>query len=215
MGNIANNNNDSNKKDNTNMNNSNNTDNAAANNANNNNISNSNYNNSNINNTSNNTNNNNSFICDISSDLCVKGTVTTGYGKGAYFIGQEFYFNEFTNALGFSPFKGTLNLIIEDSDIDKVAKIKKNFTKLIKGRDNWGDVNYIKISIAKLSNNNDNDNDNDIDNNTDTGKVIEGAIVFPAKTQHPNDYLEIIAKEGLRNELSLEDDDIVIVSVLK
>lgn len=187
----------------------------------------------NSNNTSNSSNSNNSapnidinddgLIFDISPDLSVKGTVTTGYGKGAYFIGQKFYFNEFTNALGFSPYKGTLNLIVKDSDINKVAKIKKNFTKLIKGMDNWGDVNYIKISIAKLSNNNDinfnnsnnSNNSNNYNNNKFTGKVIRGAIVFPAKTEHPNDYLEIIAKESLRNELSLEDGDIVIISVFK
>ncbi|MGL4670240.1 MAG: DUF120 domain-containing protein [Methanobacteriaceae archaeon] len=172
----------------------------------------------------NNSNNTSNF-----NELCVKGTVTTGYGKGAYFIGQEFYFNELSNELEFPPFKGTLNLIIDDEDVANVTKIKKNFTKLIKGRDNLGDVNYIKIIIAKVSNSNHNINTagncdggnisingaNGNNNPMATGKIVQGAIVFPAKTQHPNDYLEIIAKEQLRAELALEDGDAVIISVLK
>ena len=38
---------------------------------------------------------------------------------------------------------------------------------------------------------------------------IEGAIVFPVKTTHEVNYLEFIAENKLRDELMLNDGDIV------
>ena len=38
---------------------------------------------------------------------------------------------------------------------------------------------------------------------------IEGAIVFPAKTTHDENYLEFIAEMKLRDELNIEDGDVV------
>ena len=38
---------------------------------------------------------------------------------------------------------------------------------------------------------------------------VKGAIVFPAKTVHDMNYLEFIAEVRLRDELGLEDGDIV------
>ena len=59
---------------------------------------------------------------------------------------------------------------------------------LIKPDEGFGDVNYIK---AKLND------------------KINGAIVFPAKTTHDENYLEFIAEDKLRDKLGLEDGDIV------
>ena len=42
----------------------------------------------------------------------IDGEVTTGLGKAAYFLSQEFYTNEFKKNLGFVPFPGTLNVIV-------------------------------------------------------------------------------------------------------
>ena len=42
----------------------------------------------------------------------ITGIVTTGLGKAAYFLGQDFYKNQFRERLGFTPFPGTLNLIL-------------------------------------------------------------------------------------------------------
>ncbi len=40
---------------------------------------------------------------------------------------------------------------------------------------------------------------------------VTGAIVFPAKTTHEENYLEFIAKDKLRDKLNLEDGDTVSV----
>ncbi|MFM5881767.1 DUF120 domain-containing protein [Methanobrevibacter gottschalkii] len=118
----------------------------------------------------------------------IDGEVTTGLGKAAYFLSQEFYTNEFKKNLGFVPFPGTLNVIVSDNYLDEINEIKNNCKNLIKPDKGFGAVKYIK---AKL-------NDN-----------IDGAIVFPAKTTHEENYLEFISKNKLRDELALNDGDIV------
>ncbi len=118
----------------------------------------------------------------------INGEVTTGLGKAAYFLSQEFYTNEFKKNLGFVPFPGTLNVVVSDTYLDEINEIKNNCQNLIKPDEGFGAVKYIK---AKL-------NDN-----------IDGAIVFPAKTTHEENYLEFISKNKLRDELALNDGDIV------
>ena len=118
----------------------------------------------------------------------INGEVTTGLGKAAYFLSQDFYTKEFKKNLGFVPYPGTLNIIVGEEFLDEINEIKNNCENLIKPDQGFGAVKYIE---AKL-------NDS-----------IEGAIVFPVKTTHEENYLEFIAENKLRDELNLNDGDIV------
>ncbi len=120
----------------------------------------------------------------------IDGEVTTGLGKAAYFLSKEFYTNEFKKNLGFIPYPGTLNVIVSDKHLDEINEIKNNCENLIKPDKGFGAVKYIK---AKLND------------------EINGAIVFPAKTTHEENYLEFISKHKLRDQLSLKDGDIVLL----
>ena len=120
----------------------------------------------------------------------IDGEVTTGLGKAAYFLSKEFYTNEFKKNLGFIPYPGTLNVIVSDKHLDEINEIKNNCENLIKPDQGFGAVKYIK---AKLND------------------EINGAIVFPAKTTHEENYLEFISKHKLRDQLSLKDGDIVLL----
>lgn len=118
----------------------------------------------------------------------IDGEVTTGLGKAAYFLSQEFYTREFKKNLGFVPFPGTLNVIVSEQYLDEIGEIKNNCENLIKPDEGFGAVKYIE---AKLND------------------EIDGAIVFPAKTTHEENYLEFIAKDKLRDKLNIEDGDVV------
>lgn len=118
----------------------------------------------------------------------IDGEVTTGLGKAAYFLSQEFYTNEFKKNLGFVPFPGTLNVIVSEKYLDEINEIKNNCQNLIKPDEGFGAVKYIE---AKLN------------------EYISGAIVFPAKTTHEENYLEFICENKLRDEYNLKDGDIV------
>lgn len=118
----------------------------------------------------------------------IDGEVTTGLGKAAFFLSKDFYVNEFQKNLGFIPFPGTLNVIVSEKYLSEINQIKNNCQNLIQPEEGFGSVKYIE---AKLND------------------KIEGAIVFPAKTTHEENYLEFISKDKLRDKYGFEDGDIV------
>lgn len=120
----------------------------------------------------------------------IDGTVTTGLGKAAYFLSQDFYVNNFEKNCGFRPYPGTLNVIVPEEYLPQINKVKNECKNIIKPDEGFGAVKYIKARL----------NDE-----------ITGAIVFPAKTTHEENYLEFIAKDKLRDKLNLEDDDVVTI----
>lgn len=120
----------------------------------------------------------------------IEGEVTTGLGKAAYFLSQEFYTREFRKNLGFVPFPGTLNVVVSDDYLDEISEIKNSCENLIKPDEGFGAVKYIEATL--------------------NGEV-NGAIVFPAKTTHEENYLEFVAENKLRDELGLEDGNIVSI----
>ena len=120
----------------------------------------------------------------------IDGKVTTGYGKAAYFLGQEFYKEKFEKKCGFTPFPGTLNIIIPKSKQNTINTIKDNCNNIIKPNKDFGGVKYVKATL---------------------NNEIEGAIIFPEKTTHEIHYLEFISKDKLREKLNLKDGDIVTI----
>lgn len=132
------------------------------------------------------------YLCNLIGRYLMKieGEVTTGFGKAAYFLSQEFYTKEFEKNLGFIPFPGTLNLIINEKYLDNINELKNNCKNLIKPGEGFGAVKYIKAIL----------NDE-----------IKGAIVFPAKTTHEENYLEFICKDKLRDIKSIKDGDILSI----
>ena len=118
----------------------------------------------------------------------IDGEVTTGLGKATYFLSQEFYIIEFKKNLGFIPYPGTLNIVVDEQHLDEINDIKNECENLIKPDTEFGAVRFIEAIL----------NDK-----------IHGAIVFPAKTTHEENYLEFISENKLRDELNLNDGDIV------
>lgn len=118
----------------------------------------------------------------------IKGEVTSGFGKAAFFLSQKFYIENFKKNCGFVPYPGTLNVIVPDKYLSQINEIKNTCKNIIKPDEGFGAVKYIE---AKLND------------------EINGAIVFPAKTTHEENYLEFIAKDKLRDKLFLKDGDIV------
>ena len=118
------------------------------------------------------------------------GEVTTGLGKAAFFLSQDFYVDNFIKNCGFKPYPGTLNVVVPEIHLDKINEVKDTCENIIKPDEGFGAVKYIKATL----------NDE-----------IDGAIVFPAKTEHTENYLEFIAEKKLRDELNLKDGDIVSI----
>lgn len=116
------------------------------------------------------------------------GEVTTGLGKAAFFLSQDFYVNNFIKNCGFKPYPGTLNVIVPEEYLSRINEVKNNCENIIKPEEGFGAVKYIEATL---------------------NNKVNGAIVFPAKTEHTENYLEFIAEKKLREELNLKDGDIV------
>lgn len=122
----------------------------------------------------------------------IKGIIVSGMGKGTYFMSQDIYKKKFEEKLNFTPFVGTLNIGIDVNEIRLIKSIPQGKFDVIKGEGTFGDVKLVKAIL----------NDE-----------VEGAIVFPVKTKHPEDVLEFISAKKLRESLKLEDGDIVTLKI--
>lgn len=117
----------------------------------------------------------------------IKGTLTSGSGEGAYYMSKKVYNLQFRERLGFEPYPGTLNIIIQEEYVTSIKECLRG-AKKIEGKGDLGDVLYMRATL----------NDK-----------IKGALVFPVKTHHPQRILEFIAPVYIRQTLKLEDGDTV------
>jgi riboflavin kinase, archaea type len=122
----------------------------------------------------------------------IKGIITSGMGKGTYFMSQKFYIDQFLDKLHFKPFIGTLNIKIKPKEIANIMDIPNEKFGIIHGEGKFGDVKFIKAVL----------NDE-----------VDGAIVFPAKTKHTEDVIEFISNKNIKKDLDLKDGNQVSVKI--
>ena len=122
----------------------------------------------------------------------IKGIVTSGQGKGAYFMSLPVYKTQFEKQLNFTPFPGTLNIKISEEEIDTIHNIDEDNLKIIEGKENFGDVLLIQATL----------NDE-----------VDGAIVFPKKTTHNENILEFITSKKLKDTMGIKDGDPVKITL--
>ncbi|HIH19459.1 TPA: CTP-dependent riboflavin kinase [Candidatus Micrarchaeota archaeon] len=124
------------------------------------------------------------------------GTVVQGVGEGAYYLSQKEYVREFRKRLGFKPFPGTLNVSIEDDDIEKRLLLRQQkpiqISGFRKGNRTFGKIEAYRCAIGG----------------------IPAAIVFPERSVHGLKLLEIISPFQLRKKLDLSDGSKVGIEVV-
>jgi riboflavin kinase, archaea type len=115
----------------------------------------------------------------------ITGKIISGTHKGSYFMSLEVYKEEFRKKLKFEPFHGTLNLKISPENATKISSMQDKMG-VIGGTGNYGDVKFLPAQL---------------------NGIVDGAILFPVKTEHSPEILEFVAKENLRITLKLKDGD--------
>jgi riboflavin kinase len=127
-------------------------------------------------------------IFEAKDKLIIKGTVTTGFGEGKYYLNQKGYVDQFVKKLLFEPYEGTLNLKLSPEDLGKLKALRRSKGIDVNGfSTNGRTFGDVKCFIANIQN-------------------IECAVVLP-KRSHYEDVLEVISKFHLRRTLSLKDGD--------
>ncbi|MBN1235913.1 MAG: CTP-dependent riboflavin kinase [Methanotrichaceae archaeon] len=120
----------------------------------------------------------------------MRGKILSGLGQGQYFISREGYSRQFMKKLGFVPFPGTLNVLLDEpfpAGASQAIKIE-GFQE---GGKSFGKCKCYRIKL----------------------NGIEAAVVRPEKSRYPAELIEVIAPVKLRT-LGLEDGDTVKVILL-
>ena len=136
------------------------------------------------------------------SDATVRllGTVTSGMGEGRHYISLPGYMEQFRERLGYEPFAGTLNVELEDESVRTRGEMASLSSVPIDGWEDeertFGPATCYEAAVEA------------------NGESYEGAhIIVPERTHHDESQLELIAAEKLRDALSLDDGDELVIRV--
>jgi riboflavin kinase len=129
-------------------------------------------------------------------EIVIEGRVIDGLGEGAYYV--DVYSSRFEEALGFTPFSGTLNVkIIDENSRDAINRMKQSPPLIVTGFTlegrTFGDVVCYRVRV---------------------NQKVDGFVVIAQRTHHGQDILEVISPFNLRTKLKLKDDDHVTLSVV-
>jgi riboflavin kinase len=119
--------------------------------------------------------------------LRIGGVVVSGMHEGRKFLSMKEYKDRINKAFGFVPFPGTLNIRLSGKERMKRSRMLAMEPKIVDGFEKegrrYGDLYCYKCTI----------------------NGIEGVVVFPLKTRHGSEIIEVIASDALRKTLGLKD----------
>ncbi|MBW9223223.1 DUF120 domain-containing protein [Methanothermococcus sp. SCGC AD-155-E23] len=122
------------------------------------------------------------------------GKVISGKGEGKYFMSLKPYKERFKNLLGYYPYEGTLNI-----KLSEYVPVDMSRCLEIEGFEYNGKRYYgVKVLPGWICKNE---------------FAVKGALIFPEKSTHPKDVVEVISPVNLRQYLSLKNGDVVKIIV--
>lgn len=135
----------------------------------------------------------------ILENILIVGEVTSGLKEGAYYVSIKGYFEQFKERLGFTPYKGTLNLELSDLNYELLRENIKNRIPIViegfkdeKSERRYGDVECYDCYLSRLDN---------------QERKRKAAILDIERTHHKENIVEILAEPYLRDYFNLKDGD--------
>lgn len=133
-------------------------------------------------------------ILGMNSTIQIRGVVSSGLGEGRYYISRKNYIVQFQERLGMIPYLGTLNLKVEQSDWDKLRRMRTSDGIRIDGfKTEDRTFGAVKAFRARM-------------------QGTDAVVIMPVRTVY-TDVVEIISEVYLRDALSLKDGDMVSVEI--
>jgi riboflavin kinase len=127
--------------------------------------------------------------------LKLHGKIVKGSGEGKYYLSLSGYKKQIKEKIGFDPFPGTLNVIVDERDLAIRQQLRRMEPIVISGfkdgKRTYGDLFAYRCRL------------NDLD----------CAIVIPLRTHHGANIIEIICAFDIKRALSKRDGDRVQVVV--
>jgi riboflavin kinase len=123
------------------------------------------------------------------------GRVTSGTRDGRYYLSLKKYKEQIREKMGFVPYPGTLNIRVPPDEINLRLLLRGKKGELIEGF-GIGERTFGRIICYRCRLNG-----------------IDGALVFPERSHHGLDVMEVVALVNLRKKLSLKEGDAVVCDV--
>ena len=137
--------------------------------------------------------------------IVIIGTVQSGMKEGAYYVSIKGYYDQFQEKLGFLPYKGTLNLELNNTNIDLLREKLKNLKPVViagfkddNSERTYGVVHCYNCSISRIDN---------------PEEKIKAAILDIKRTHHKKNIIEILAEPYLRDYFNLKDGNKLIIEL--
>jgi len=123
----------------------------------------------------------------------ISGVIQSGAGKGAFFTQVDWVVQQCKKMLGYRPFPGTLNVRIDDADLEKLDL----FFSAVDFELVPDDPAFCAAQVKKIMLNG-----------------IDAAVVKPSETVHIHEsrVLEVISSCSLKQALDLKDGDTVCLT---
>ena len=127
----------------------------------------------------------------------IKGTLVSGMGEGAYYMGLKGYTKQFKSKIGYIPFPGTLNVRIDQKIHQEAIKQFEtlNGIKIKSFSDGKRTYGWVKCFPAKLNNS------------------VSCDLILLERTHHDNSVIELISKTCLRKTAKLKDNAKISIKI--
>ena len=131
------------------------------------------------------------------SHIDLKGTLVSGMGEGAYYMGLKGYTKQFQSKIGYIPFPGTLNIRLDQKIHQESIKQFEtlNGIKIKSFSDGKRTYGWVKCFSAKLNNS------------------INCQLIILERTHHDDSVIELISKVCLRKNAKLKDGSKVSIKI--
>lgn len=121
----------------------------------------------------------------------LSGKVASGRGEGRKYVELPWVQEQMSEKLGFNPYLGTLNLILDEENTESRKLLEKNAALKVCPAIGYCTGLLFKASVAGL----------------------ECGVVVPQVDNYPENLLEVVASVNLRQKLGVTDGDEVKLTV--
>ena len=127
----------------------------------------------------------------------LKGTLVSGMGEGAYYMGLKGYTKQFQSKIGYVPFPGTLNVRLDQKIHQESIKQFEtlNGVKIKSFSDGKRTYGWVKCFNVKLNNS------------------MNCELIILERTHHDDSIIELISKSCLRKTGKLKDGSKVLINI--
>ncbi|MBI4319696.1 MAG: CTP-dependent riboflavin kinase [Chloroflexi bacterium] len=150
-----------------------------------------------------------------SSTIVLQGRICLGLGEGKFFTQLPWAKRQFKEKLDIDPYPGTLNLSLEtEEDLQRVASLRDlPGIEIVPDSPQFCSGKCFRVRIRPVQSAPSRQTPDAPDSAQPEGGLY-GAVVFPEVGEYPMEKLEIISGVNVKQELQVDDGDLLSVTFI-